>query len=34
MIDEARAQAREALRIRDQATREHWRDLLRQAGLP
>jgi adenylate cyclase len=48
-IEEARAQAREVLRInpafdtatavqvlriRDPAIREHWRDLLRQAGLP
>ena len=49
MIDEARAQAQEVLRInpafdtatavqvlrvRDPVIREHWRTLLRQAGLP
>ena len=28
------ATAVQILRIRDQATREHWRDVLRQAGLP
>ena len=49
MVDDARAQAKEVLRInpafdtetavqvmriRDPADREHWRKLLRRAGLP